>query len=228
MADPDSKGFTLWFTGLPCSGKTTLSDRVEKELRAIGHSTEHLDGDVIRKELSKGLGFSKEDRDTNIERAAFVAALLTQNGVAVVVSYVSPYRRMRDNARKKIGAFIEVYVHCPIEVCEKRDVKGMYARARKGEIKDFTGVQDPYEEPTAPEIRVDTDTMDVPACVAVILGHLETRGYLMPRNPFPGNPLLTKAYETAAHFHRGQKREGGKPYITHPIAVAKMLKDAGY
>ncbi len=228
MTNLDAKGFTLWFTGLPCSGKTTLSDLIEKELRAIGHPTEHLDGDVIRKELSKDLSFSKEDRATNIERAVFVASLLTRNGVAVVVSYVSPYRQMRDNARKKIGAFIEVYVHCPIEVCEKRDIKGMYTRARKGEIKDFTGVQDPYEEPLSPEIRVDTDTMDVASCTSIILSHLEASGHLMPRNPFPENALLTKAFETAAHFHRGQKREGGMPYITHPMAVAKILKDAGY
>ena len=128
------KGFTLWFTGLPCSGKTSLSDVVEAALRSAGQRVEHLDGDVVRQGLSKGLGFSKEDRRINLERVAFVASLLSRNGVAALVSFVSPYRSMREDARSKNENFIEVYVRCPLTVCETRDVKGMYKKARAGEI----------------------------------------------------------------------------------------------
>lgn len=223
-----TRGFTLWFTGLPCSGKTTLSDLIEKELRENGQPVEHLDGDLIRQELSKDLGFSKEHRDINIERASFVASLLTRNGVATLVSFVSPYRKTRQAARERIGAFIELFVYCPLEVCEKRDVKGMYKLARAGKIRDFTGVSDPYEEPENPEIRVDTSKAGIEECKETVLTYLEARNWILPRNPFRGNELLTKAFETAKKFHYGQFREGGLPYVTHPVAAAKKLRVSGY
>ncbi len=164
--------FALWFTGLPCSGKTTLSDAVEKELLALGLAVEHLDGDVIRKKFSPELGFSKKDREAQIERVAFEAAMLTKNGVITLASIISPYRAMRQNARQIISGFIEIYVRCPLEVCERRDVKGMYALARKGVIKNFTGISDVYEAPTSAEIVVNTDVMDVKSCVDSIMGYL--------------------------------------------------------
>lgn len=221
------KGFTLWFTGLPCSGKTTLAEEVKRRLSEIGHSVEHLDGDVIRKNLSSDLGFSKDHRKTNIERAAFVATLLTKNGVATLVSFVSPYSEMRESARKQIGSFIEVFVNCPLEVCEKRDVKGMYRLARKGKISDFTGVSDPYEKPLNPEVTVHTDRMNMNECVREILHFLNSRDLLLPENPFPRDPVLAKAFRLAAYHHRGQERKGGLPYIVHPTSVARMLKNAG-
>ncbi|MDF2958036.1 MAG: Adenylylsulfate kinase [Candidatus Alkanophagales archaeon MCA70_species_1] len=172
------RGFTLWFTGLPCSGKTTLADAVAEELRRRGLRVERLDGDVVRRTLSRDLGFSREDREENIRRVAFVAKLLTRNGVAVLTSFVSPYRKMREEARKEIGDFVEVYVKCPLEVCMQRDVKGMYKKALVGEIKNFTGISDPYEEPLNPEIVVETDKEGVEACVNKILRKLEELGYL--------------------------------------------------
>jgi adenylyl-sulfate kinase len=155
----DDKGFTLWFTGLSGAGKTTISEIVERELRARGSRVEVLDGDVVRENLSKGLGFSKEDRDTNIRRIAFVADLLSRNGVPVITAAISPYREIRDEARETMGdRFIEVFVKASVEVCAERDVKGLYEKAFKGEIKEFTGVSDPYEEPEHAELIVDTET----------------------------------------------------------------------
>src|SRR5436853_6151835 len=144
------KGFTLWFTGLSGSGKSTLSCMVEEELRQRGLRVEVLDGDVVRTNLSKGLGFSKEDRDTNIRRIGFVCHLLSRNGVAAIAAAISPYREVRDEVRQMIGDFVEVYVRCPVDVCASRDVKGLYAKAMAGEIPGFTGVSDPYEEPLNP------------------------------------------------------------------------------
>jgi len=152
-----SKGATVWFTGLSGSGKSTIAHLVEKQLRSSGLKVELLDGDVVRTNLTKGLGFSREDRDLNIKRIGFVSHLLTRNGVVVLVSAISPYRSARDQNRRLIGDFVEVYVKCSLAECEKRDVKGLYKKARAGEIPEFTGVSDPYEEPLQPEIVCDTE-----------------------------------------------------------------------
>ncbi len=220
-------GATLWFTGLPCAGKTTLARAVGKALLLRGHAVELLDGDAVRKNLSSTLGFSKKDRMANVARVAFMAEVLTRQGVMTLVSLVSPYRSMRADARRGIGSFIEIYVCCPLRVCEKRDVKGMYRLARQGKISRFTGVSDPYEEPLKPEIILDTDRMRVGECVETVLNHLKKQNLLLPANPFPRNRLLSKAFEFAAYHHRGQERKGGLPYITHPVAVANTLHEAG-
>jgi adenylylsulfate kinase len=174
------KGFTLWFTGLPCSGKSTLANKVEEILLERGMKVEVLDGDIVRTNLTKGLGFSKEDRDTNIRRIGFVCHLLTRNDVVAIAAAISPYKAIRNENRKLIGRFVEVYVKCPIEVAEQRDVKGMYAKAKKGEIKNFTGVDDPYEPPEKPEVAVDTDKESAEASVDKIIRTLELMGYIPP------------------------------------------------
>jgi len=147
------RGFTVWFTGLSCSGKTTVSRGVAKDLMKRGLKVEVLDGDVVRTNLSKGLGFSKEDRDTNIKRIGFVCKLLSRNGVVAIAAAISPYRVIRDYNRQEIGDFIEVYCKCPLELCIERDVKGLYKKALAGEITNYTGVSDPYEEPLNPEVN---------------------------------------------------------------------------
>jgi adenylyl-sulfate kinase len=167
------KGFTLWFTGLSGAGKTTLARLIEAELLARGHRVEVLDGDVIRTNLSKGLGFSKEDRDTNIRRIGFVCNLLTRNGVVAIAAAISPYRSVRDEVRRDIGTFVEVFVKCPIEVLAERDVKGLYKRALAGELKNFTGVDDPYEEPHTAEVVVETDSESPEASADRIIARLE-------------------------------------------------------
>jgi len=180
MADTD-KGFCLWFTGLSGSGKSTITTHLVKELRKRGSKLEVLDGDVVRENLSKGLGFSKEDRDTNIGRIAFVADLLSRNGVPVITAAISPYRETRDNARKLHegkGRFVEVFVATSLEDCEARDTKGLYAKARSGEIKEFTGVSDPYEEPENPEIRIETAGKTPEENAAEILDWLENEGLI--------------------------------------------------
>jgi adenylylsulfate kinase len=151
------RGAVIWFTGLSGSGKTTIAHIVEDKLLEAGVPVEILDGDVVRENLSKGLGFSKEDRDINIRRIAFVAHLLQRNGVFVITAAISPYAAIREEARAMIKDFVEVYANAPIEVCEDRDVKGLYAKARAGEIKGFTGVDDPYEPPAGPEVECHTD-----------------------------------------------------------------------
>lgn len=171
-------GFTVWFTGLSGAGKTTLADRLEPILLDRGLQVEKLDGDVVRTHLSKGLGFSREDRDTNIRRIAFVAQLLTRNGVAVITSAISPYASTRAEARDMIDSFVEVYVRCSIEELARRDVKGLYARALRGEIQNFTGVSDPYEEPVNPDVVVDSETETVDQSLAKIVTQLEELGYL--------------------------------------------------
>jgi adenylyl-sulfate kinase len=150
------KGFTLWFTGMSGAGKSTVSERVFDRLKSAGAKVELLDGDVVRTHLSKGLGFSKEDRDTNIRRIGFVSELLTRNGVISIVAAISPYREVREEVRARIGNFVEVYVTCPIEVLAERDVKGLYKKALAGEIASFTGVSDPYEPPQNPEVVIDS------------------------------------------------------------------------
>jgi adenylylsulfate kinase len=173
------QGFTVWFTGLPCCGKTTLADRVAVALQQKGHLVERLDGDIVRQGLTSDLGFSKHDRDENIRRVTFVAQMLTRNGIVVLATFVSPYQEQRTNAREKIGKFVEVYVRCPVDLCMKRDVKGMYRKAREGKIKGFTGVDDPYEEPAHPELIVDTDKETVEESVSKVLSILTDLGYIM-------------------------------------------------
>lgn len=172
-------GFTLWFTGLPGSGKTTLAHSVAEALRKRGVAKlEILDGDVIRTHLSKGLGFSREDRDTNIRRIAYVCDLLTRNEVVAIAAAISPYRASREHARKNISQFIEVFVKCPLDVLVERDPKGLYRKALAGEIQHFTGVSDPYEEPLNPEITVETDKENVGESVRRIISNLEALGYI--------------------------------------------------
>lgn len=167
------KGFTLWFTGLSGSGKSTVARQVEEILLERGMKVEMLDGDVVRTNLSKGLGFSKEDRDTNIRRIGFVCNLLTRNEVVAIAAAISPYKAIRDENRKLIGKFVEVYCKCPIEVLTERDVKGLYKKALAGEIKGFTGVDDPYEAPDNPEVTIETDTESEEESVNKIIRTLE-------------------------------------------------------
>ncbi len=173
-----NQGVTVWFTGLSGAGKTTISQAVEKRLRDRGYLVESLDGDIVRQNLTKGLGFSKADRDENIRRIGFVAHLLTRNGVIVLVSAISPYRAIRDEVRGRIGSFVEVFVNAPVEVCEQRDVKGLYAKARAGEIKGFTGIDDPYEAPLAPEVECRTDAEELEESVARVLRAMEAAGHI--------------------------------------------------
>ncbi len=176
----EQKGFTLWLTGLSGAGKTTISLILEKELRKRGQRVERLDGDVVRESLTRDLGFSREDRDRNIERVTFVAKLLTRNGVAVITAFISPYRAAREYSRREIGEMIEVFVNCPLEECARRDVKGLYKKALAGEIGNFTGISDPYEEPENPEIVVETHKEIPEESAAKILRWLEEKGYLPP------------------------------------------------
>jgi adenylylsulfate kinase len=175
------RGFTLWFTGLSGAGKTTVAEIVERELRQRAGHVEVLDGDIVRTNLSKGLGFSREDRDTNVLRIGFVANLLTRNGVPVIVSAISPYKEARDQVRWDIGEdFIEIFVDCPVEVCARRDVKGLYKKAYSGEIGAFTGVSDPYEPPVAPELTLRTNEEEPEDSAKRVIVKLEELGYLKP------------------------------------------------
>ena len=175
------RGFTLWFTGLSGAGKTTIAELVAPELERRGLLVEWLDGDVVRTHLTKGLGFSKEDRDTNIERIGWVAARLTRHGAAVVVSAISPYAEARHRARALVeehGPFVEIHVATPVEECERRDVKGLYEKARAGEITEFTGVSDPYDEPANPELRIDTTEHEPEESARLVVAKLEELGLL--------------------------------------------------
>ena len=174
----EQKGFTVWFTGLSGAGKTALALVLEDELRARGLKVERLDGDIVRQHLTRDLGFSKEDRDKNIERVTFVAKLLTRNGVAVLCSFISPYRDVRAHSRAEISNFVEVYCKCPLEVLIQRDVKGLYQKALAGEISNFTGVSDPYEEPLNPEVVCETDKETVGESAAKVIDKLEEMGYI--------------------------------------------------
>jgi adenylylsulfate kinase len=171
-------GFTIWFTGLSGAGKSTLSEAVERRLHTIGRKVEILDGDVVRTHLSKGLGFSREDRDTNIKRIAFVCNLLTRNGVICISAAIAPYREAREWARQEIGNFVEIYVKCPLDVCRQRDVKGLYKLVDEGKIKNFTGVDDPYEEPEHPELVVETSNETIEESVDRIFARLQELGYV--------------------------------------------------
>ena len=172
------RGVTIWLTGLSGAGKTTITHALEKELQQAGYPLEVLDGDIVRTNLTKGLGFSKGDRDENIRRIGFVANLLTRHGVFVLVSAISPYREIRDEVRQRIGDFVEVFVNAPLAVCEARDVKGLYQRARKGEIKAFTGIDDPYEPPLDPEVECRTDLEKLEESVAKVWQKLVDLGYI--------------------------------------------------
>ena len=172
------KGFTLWFTGLSGSGKSTIAERVAFKLERMGRAVEIMDGDVVRTHLSKGLGFTREDRDTNIKRVGFVCQLLTRHDVIAVASVISPYREARDYNRSQIKDFVEVYTRCPVEVCAERDLKGLYQKAKAGEIKGFTGVDDPYEPPLNAEVVCHTDKETVEESVEKVLQKLKELGYL--------------------------------------------------
>jgi len=175
-------GFTIWLTGMSGAGKSTIARELADALRARGRHVEILDGDEVREHLSKGLGFSKEDRDTNIRRLAYVAQLLTRNGGTVIVAAISPYQAARHEARQQIGAFVEAYVRCPLNELVRRDVKGLYARALRGEISHFTGISDPYEVPLAPEITIETDRETPAESVSKVIAYLESVAYLTPAN----------------------------------------------
>src|SRR4028118_1145674 len=191
----EERGFTLWFTGLSGSGKTTISQIVEHELRERGRHVEVLDGDIVRTNLSKGLTFSRDDRNINVLRIGFVANLLTRNGVGVIVSAISPFKEVRDQVRRNVGeGFIEVFVDAPLDVCADRDVKGLYKKAFSGEIPQFTGVSDPYEAPVAPELHIKTNEEEPAESAARVVRYLEEQGYLQP----------------VPEFHRaGSARRGG-------------------
>ena len=189
------QGFTIWFTGLSGAGKSTISVILERLLRKRGHAVELLDGDVVRTHLSKGLGFSKEDRDTNIRRIGWVAEVLSRHGVITIAAAISPYRDVRDEVRGKIGRFIEVFCDAPMQTLIDRDIKGLYKKALAGEIKNFTGVDDPYEPPLTPEVRLSTDQQTPEIYAAQIVRTAELLGYL------PAGPLHASIDEAAIRTH---------------------------
>lgn len=170
------RGFTIWFTGLPGSGKTTLAQKLSTTLRESDYKVELLDGDLVRNNLSKGLGFTKSDRDTNVRRIGFVCNLLTRNGVMAIAAAVAPYREVRDELRHEIVDFVEVFVKCPLDVLVQRDTKGMYRKALNGKIPNFTGVSDPYEEPLNSEITVETEIETIDESLAKIVAKLTDLG----------------------------------------------------
>ncbi len=174
----NDKGLVLWFTGLSGAGKTTLATNISNLLNKAGYRVEILDGDEIRKGLSRDLGFSKEDREKHNERVMFVAKLLSRNGVITLVPLISPYRDIRERARKEIENFVEIYVRCPINVLIQRDTKGLYKKALAGEINNLTGLQDPYEEPLNPDIVIDTDKYSIEESVRIIISYLKDKGFL--------------------------------------------------
>ncbi|HZD11710.1 MAG TPA: adenylyl-sulfate kinase [Candidatus Binatia bacterium] len=181
MTHEEQPGFVLWMTGLSGAGKTTIALILVEELKRRGLKVERLDGDVVRQSLTRDLGFSKEDRDKNIERVSFVAKLLSRNGVACICSFISPYQAVRDQVRSETTNFIEVFVDAPLEVVMERDVKGLYEKAVAGEIPNFTGISDPFEPPVNPEIHVPTHRQTPRESAEMILGYLEERGLLAGR-----------------------------------------------
>lgn len=178
MNRPNSSGFTLWLTGLPASGKSTIATAIVSELARLGIACELLDGDVVRTNLSKGLGFSREDRETNVLRVGFVCGLLNKYGVNTVVALISPYQATRDKLRNSLPNFLEVYVSCPLEVCIERDPKGLYKRALSGEIAEFTGISDPYEAPQQPDLVLSTHSDTIEISVEKALNYLRYKGFI--------------------------------------------------
>jgi len=178
-----SQGVAIWLTGMSGAGKSTIAAELKRELEARGKNVEVLDGDEVRTHLSEGLSFTREDRDINVARIAFVASLLVRHGATVITAMISPYVAAREAARERIGSFVEVYVRCSIEELTRRDVKGLYARALRGEIPHFTGISDPYEPPVNPDVVVDSGTETVPESLGKILATLERLGYLAPAVP---------------------------------------------
>jgi adenylyl-sulfate kinase len=192
-----TQGVTVWLTGLPSAGKSTIAVRLAEVLTAWGQSVELLDGDEIRERLSKGLGFSRPDRDENIRRISYVARLLTKHGVVAVVAAISPYRATRDEARAEIGRFVEVHVNCELAECVRRDVKGLYKKALSGQIQQFTGISDPYEEPLTPEAVVNTHAEALDESVAKVVETLGMLGYL-PIEVLGTRPALAAAAATSS------------------------------
>ncbi len=191
------QGFTVWLTGLPSSGKSTLAHLLQKEMDELGFPVEVLDGDEVRQRLTKGLGYTKEDRDENIRRIAYVAKLLTRVGAVAVAAVISPYRESRERAKTEIQNFVEVYVQCPLQVCVRRDVKGLYAKAMSGAIGNFTGISDPYEPPINPDIVVHTDRESPEESLQKILGKLSALNHI------PGG-LVNRSVVEEAVGHLGQ------------------------
>lgn len=181
----EQRGVTIWFTGLSGAGKTTICREVERALRTRSLRVEVLDGDIVRENLTKGLGFSREDRDENVRRIGFVSELLTRNGVIVLVAAISPYRAVRAEVRQRVGNFVEVFVNAPLQVCEDRDVKGLYKKARAGEIKQFTGIDDPYEHPITPEVECRTDLESLDESVGKVLNLLSSHNYVPSNGHVP-------------------------------------------
>lgn len=171
-------GVTIWFTGLPSSGKSTIADTLAERLSEKGFKVERLDADIVRRHLWGELGYTKQDRDENIRRAAFLAGLLTRNDIVTITTFISPYRELRGYARESIGAFVEVYVKCPVEICAQRDPKGLYRKALAGEISNFTGVSDPYEEPLNPEVLIESDKETVEESVTKVMNKLKELRYI--------------------------------------------------
>ena len=202
------RGFTLWFTGLSGAGKTTLAEIIERTLKQRGRRVELLDGDVVRTHLSKGLGFSREDRDINILRIGFVCRLLARNGVIAIASAISPYRQTRDQVRAMCDDFVEVYVDTPLEECRRRDVKGLYRRALTGQVSAFTGVSDPYEPPLAAEMTISTIGQSPEQSAAVIIGWLERRGYLDIETHAPTYSSSSPASPAHISLERGASENG--------------------
>lgn len=193
-------GFTIWFTGLSGAGKSTLAEAIEQRLYVRGRNVEILDGDIVRTHLSKGLGFSREDRDTNIKRIAFVCKLLTRNGVICISAAIAPYREARLWARKEIGNFVEIYVKCPIEICRQRDVKGLYKLVDEGKIQNFTGINDPYEEPEHPELIVETGKESIEESVDRIFARLTELGYLPDTSAAEDANAITERLVAPTHL----------------------------